>query len=45
MMAVKPGLLGDVPEAENASWPALKLAMVRAKVQSGDRDPRKWRAT
>ena len=45
MMAVKPGLLGEVPEAVKASWPALKLAVVRAKVQSGDRERRKWRAT
>ena len=45
MMAVKPGRFGEVPEAENVSWPALKEAVVRVKVQSGDRDPRKWRAT
>ena len=44
-MAVKPGRFGEVPEAENVSCPALNVAVVRVKVQSGDRDPRKWRAT
>ena len=45
MTAVKPGRLGEVPEALNASWPALSSAVVRVKAQSGDREPRKWRAT
>jgi hypothetical protein len=45
MMAVKPGRFGEVPKAKNVSCPALKEAVVRVKVQSGDREPRKWRAT
>ena len=45
MTAVKPGRLGEVPVALNTSWPALSSAVVRVKAQSGDREPRKWRAT
>ena len=45
MTAVNPGRLGEIPVALNISWPALNSAVVRVKVQSGDREPRKWRAT
>ena len=43
MIAVKPGLTGRVPCAENVSPAAAKVANVREDTASGDSEPRKWR--
>ena len=43
MIAVKPGLTGRVPCAENVSPAAAKVADVREDTASGDSEPRKWR--